>query len=123
MLILSFFSKSYLITFRILPILCVTLYMFSYGAGAGALMWVFMGELLPPEYKVLSGMITGVVVLEVFLVTKIFPGLLAMLPYGTYWIFAGITLASNIFYATLMPETRGLSMLEIKKLFLKSENA
>ena len=107
---------------RILPILCVTLYMFSYGGGAGALMWVFMGELLPPEYKVLSGVIMCVFTLEMFLVTKIFPTLLALLPYGTYWLFAAITLASNIFYATLMPETSGLSMLEIKKLFLRSGN-
>ena len=107
---------------RILPLVCVTLYMFSFGAGTGPLQWVFMGELLPPEYKVLSGMITCVATMEVFIVTKIFPALLVLLkPYGTYWIFAGISLASNIFYATQMPETKGLTILEIRKLFLRTE--
>ena len=107
---------------RILPIICVTLYMFSFGAGTGPLQWVFMGELLPPEYKVLSGMIVCLSTIEIFIVTKIFPTLLVLLkPYGTYWIFAGVSLVSNIFYATLMPETKGLTILEIKKLFLKTE--
>jgi len=107
----------------ILPIVCVTLYMFSYGAGAGPLQWVLMGELLPPDYKVLSGMITSVCCLEIFIITKIFPTLLLLLkPYGTYWLFAGISLASNLFYAKIMPETKGLTMLEIRKLFLATEN-
>ena len=107
------------IALRVLPIVCVTLYMFSFGAGAGPLQWVFVGELLPAEYKVLSGIITSLFTMAVFIVTKIFPNLLEVLkPYCTYWLFAGISFGSNIFYATLMPETRGMSMLEIRKLFL-----
>ena len=107
---------------RILPIICVTIYMFSFGAGAGPLQWVFMGELLPPDYKVLSGIISSISVAEVFIITKIFPTLLVVLkPYGTYWLFAGISFGSNIFYATLMPETRGMSMLEIRQLFLGTQ--
>lgn len=106
-------------TLRILPILCVTLYMFSFGAGAGPLQWVFVGELLPPEYKVLSGIITSLATMSVFIITKIFPTLMDVLrPYGTYWLFAAISFGSNIFYATLMPETRGLSMFEIRKIFV-----
>jgi len=110
-------------TLRILPIICLTLYMFSFGAGTGPLQWVFMGELLPPDYKVLSGIITCVSTMEIFIITKIFPTLLVMLkPYGTYWLFAGISLASNVFYATHMPETKDLTMLEIRKLFLANTN-
>jgi len=109
------------LTLKVLPIICVTLYMFSFGAGAGALQWVFMGELLPPEYKVLSGILTSLATLAIFIITKIFPTLLDVLkPYGTYWLFAGISFGSNIFYATLMPETKGKSMVEIRKLFLKN---
>ena len=36
----------------LLAVLCVTVYMFSFGAGAGPLQHVILGELLPPEYKV-----------------------------------------------------------------------
>merc|ERR1719481_944549 len=107
---------------RVVPIVCVTLYMFSFGAGAGPLQWVFMGELLPPDYKVLSGAITCITTAEIFIITKIFPTLLIYLkPYGTYWLFAGFCLASNMFYVIFMPETKGLTMLEIRKLFLPTE--
>ena len=71
----------------------VTLYMFCFGAGAGPLSWVFLGELLPREYKVLSGLIISLATLTVFIVTKIFPSLLASLsPQGTYWLFSAISL-------------------------------
>ena len=56
----------------VIPILCVSLYLFAFGAGkenelelekhlfisfkgSGPLQWVFLAELLPPDYKVLSG--------------------------------------------------------------------
>ena len=35
----------------VLPVISVTFYMFCFGAGAGPLQWVFLGELLPREYK------------------------------------------------------------------------
>ena len=103
----------------ILPVISVTLYMFCFGAGAGPLQWVFLGELLPREYKVLSGVITCLSVCAVFIVTKVFPTLLISLsPHGTYWLFAAVSLSSNIFYAFFMPETRGKTAAEIKKIFL-----
>ena len=104
---------------NIVPVISVTLYMFCFGAGAGPLQWVFLGELLPREYKVLSGVITSLSVCAVFIVTKIFPALLTSLsPHGTYWLFAAVSLSSNIFYFFFMPETRGKTAAEIKKIFL-----
>ena len=101
-------------------VISVTFYMFCFGAGAGPLQWVFLGELLPREYKVLSGVITSLATTAVFIVTKVFPTLLDTLsPHGTYWLFAAISLASNIFYFFFMPETRGKTALEIKQMFLK----
>ena len=38
--------------YRVLPVICLLIYMFGFGAGSGPLQWVFMGELLPPDYKV-----------------------------------------------------------------------
>ena len=104
---------------RLLPILCIMLFMFSFGAGAGPLQWVFMGELLPPEYKVLSGILVSLSTIAIFITTKMFHTLVEVLqPYGVYWLLAGVSLLSNIFYATCMPETKGKSLLEIRKLFL-----
>lgn len=104
----------------IVPIISVTLYMFCYGAGAAPLMWVYFGELLPREYKVLSGIIIFIMNISIFIVTKIFPTLLAILsPAGTYWLFAAISLGSNILYVFFMPETSGKNAAEIKRIFVK----
>ena len=105
-------------TLRILPVICIMLYMFAFGAGAAPLQWVFLGELLPPEYKVLSGIITSFSTLAVFIVTQLFPTLLeVILPSGTYWMFGGVALVSNLFYALVVPETKGKSILEIRNIF------
>ena len=79
-----------------------------------------MAELLPREYKVLAGLIGFLANLFIFIMTKIFPSLLASLSqHGTYWLFAAISLSSNIFYFLFMPETRGKTAAEIKKIFVK----
>jgi hypothetical protein len=39
------------------PLPALALYMFAYSAGAGPLQWVWLGELVPPEYKFFSGVI------------------------------------------------------------------
>ena len=106
----------------ILPIICVSLYLFSFGAGVGPLQWVFLGELLPPEYKVLSGLIVSVASGTIFVVTKIFPALLDLLAsYGTYWLFASFSLSANILYFFFLPETKGKTLLEIQQIFSKKE--
>ena len=103
-----------------LPVLVVTLFMFCSGAGTAPLIWVYLAELLPREYKVLSGLICALGLVPVFLATKIFPTLLQLLtPAGTYWLFAAVGFSSNFFYYFCMPETKGKTALEVKQLFLK----
>jgi len=82
---------------------------------------VYLGELLPSEYKVLSGIINSLANVPIFVLTLIFPTLKELLtPAVTYWIFAFFGLISNIFYFFFMPETRGKTPLEIKEIFLKN---
>ena len=91
---------------EVVPVISLVVYMFCFGAGVGPLQWVFLGELLPREYKVLAGVIIVLKDIPIFIVTKTFPTLLATLsPPGTYWLFASICLVSNIFYFFFMPET------------------
>jgi len=107
---------------RVVPVLCVVVFMFSFGAGAGPLQWVFLGELLPPDYKVLSGIMASLSTLAIFVVTKAFPSILASsigAP-GAYWLFAFVALVSNLFYVLCMPETKGMSLLQIKEIFTKN---
>ena len=85
--------------------------------------WVFVGELLPPEYKVLSGIITSFASVSIFGTTKLFPTLLdVMSGYGVYWLFAGIAFSANILYHFFIPETKGKTMLEIRQEFEKKYN-
>ena len=102
------------------PVLTVSVFMFCSGAAVAPLLWVYLAELLPREYKVLSGLICSLGLLPVFLTTKIYPSLLSLLsPHGTYWLFAAIGLSSNVFYYFCMPETKGKSSIEVKQIFLK----
>ena len=79
---------------------------------------MFLAELLPPEYKVLSGVITSLASLAIFIVTKMFPSLLHLMgPHGTYWLFGAIAMASNLFYYFLVPETKGKSFMEMQQHF------
>ena len=107
----------------ILPVLSVIVYLLCFGAGAGPLTVVYLGEMLPREYNLLAGVVIFVSNLSVFLMTKMFPSLLvALSPQGTCWLFAGVCLASNFFFIFFMPETKGKHAGQIKKMFLKIEN-
>ena len=107
---------------NILPIICICLYLFAYGAGAGPLMFVFVGELLPPEYKVLSGVIFSITFFTVFVVTQTFSSLLVLLtPYGTYWLYASFSLLTTLFFLFFLPETKGKTLLEIQNSFKKNK--
>merc|ERR1719189_807841 len=80
---------------RAVPVLCVLVYMFSFGAGSGPLQWVFLGELLPPDYKVLAGIMASLSTLAIFVVTKAFPSILssAIGAPGAYWIFSIVAMS------------------------------
>ena len=101
----------------------VVVYMVSYCAGVGPLMWVFLGEMIPPEYKVLSGLIASSTFVTIFATTQLFPTLLMVLtPWGTYWLFAGVCVLCNVYYFSLMKETKGMSSLEIREMFIKDNS-
>ena len=86
----------------------------------GPLMWVFIAEMLPREYKVLSGIVSSAGLFFVFAVTKTFPTLTTLTsPQVIYWTFSGVALASNFFYFFLLPETKGETPLEVKNMFLE----
>ena len=101
----------------LVPVLSVTVYILCYGSGAGPLTIVYHGELIPRDYNVLAGVVMFLANLSVLTVTKSLPTLLDTLsPHGTYWLFSIIGLSSNIFYLLFMPDTRGRTEGEIKRL-------
>ena len=105
-----------------IQLVAVVLFMFCFGAGSGPLIFVLMGELLPREYKVLSGIASALSNLPMFALTKGFPSLQQVLPPGgPFWLLAAISGLSNLFYFFFLPETRGKTALEIKQIFLKHQ--
>ena len=103
-------------------LVAVVLYMFCFGAGSGPLIFVLMGELLPREYKVLSGIASALSNLPMFALTKVFPTLQqAMSPGAPFWLLAAVSALSNIFYFFFLPETRGKTALEVKQIFSKQK--
>ena len=103
-------------------LVAVVLFMFSFGAGSGPLVFVLMGELLPREYKVLSGIASALSNIPMFALTKGFPSLQQVLPPGgPFWLLAAVSGLSNLFYVFFLPETRGKTALEVKQIFLKHQ--
>jgi len=101
--------------------ICIFIYMFAYCTGVISLLVVWVGELMPPEYNVLVGFIEVSNAVFIFLSIKMFSVMLDNLQtYGTFWLYAGISFALTIFYMTKMPETKGMSILEIRNMFLQS---
>ena len=90
--------------------------------GASPLQWVLLAELLPPEYKVLSGLSTSLATLAIFTILKVFPILQAALGQaGTYWLLGSIALSSNGFFYFFVPETKGKTFVEIQQCFRRNE--
>ena len=75
---------------------------------------------MPPEYKTLAGVCMAFSTLTILILTTAFPTLLVVLrPYGTYWLLAGGCGAGNVLYCKFMPETKGMSIVEIRQMFIK----
>ena len=70
------------------------------------------------SFAFMNFIILLLVTFALFLNTKLFPNLLVWIkPYGTYWLFASSGLVALIIYCTIMPESKGKSMVEIKQMF------
>ena len=55
-----------------------------------------------------------------FLIIKVFPNLTSsLLPHGTYWLFAAFCFLTALHQVVFMPETKGLSILQIRQIFIK----
>ena len=98
----------------IIPLLCyVACFAFSYGP----IVWVIVSEIFPTRIRGLavsigsfSLMVTG------FLITLTNPVLLkTIMPSGTFFLYAGLTLPAIWFIWKYVPETRGKSLEEIEK--------
>ncbi|KAL1432274.1 hypothetical protein MTO96_013594 [Rhipicephalus appendiculatus] len=102
-----------------LPLVCLSLFIIGFSCGMGPIPWLMMGELLPLRVRgFATGMCTGFNWTMAFVVTKTFNDMIDLLkPYGTYWFFCGVMIASFFVVVLTLPETKGKTLEEIEATF------
>ena len=101
-------------TLIIIPLLC---YVASFAFSYGPIVWVIISEIFPTRIRGLavsigsfSLMVTG------FVITLTNPLLIeSIMPSGTFFLYAGLTLPAIWFIWRFVPETKGKTLEEIEK--------
>ncbi|XP_064604839.1 proton myo-inositol cotransporter-like [Liolophura sinensis] len=104
-----------------LPIFGMVLYLASFAPGFAPMPWTLNSEMYPLWARS-SGNACATAVNWLFnlLVSQTFLTLLeSMTSYGTYWLYAGISVIGISVFTMIVPETKGKSLEEIEQLFSK----
>ncbi|XP_040387425.1 solute carrier family 2, facilitated glucose transporter member 8 isoform X4 [Cygnus olor] len=104
-----------------LAVVSLGLFVAGFALGWGPVPWLVMSEIFPLKAR---GISSGVCVLTnwvmAFLVTKEFHDLIALMSYGTFWLFSAFCCLSVTFTAFYVPETKGQTLEQIEAHFRRS---
>ncbi|XP_066836584.1 solute carrier family 2, facilitated glucose transporter member 8 isoform X3 [Anser cygnoides] len=104
-----------------LAVVSLGLFVAGFALGWGPVPWLVMSEIFPLKAR---GISSGVCVLTnwvmAFLVTKEFHDLIALISYGTFWLFSAFCCLSVTFTAFYVPETKGQTLEQIEAHFRRS---
>ena len=94
-------------------------FMAGFALGWGPIAYMVVSEVVPTRARATVGGIgTALNWTIAFLVTYLFHDFnLALSYYGTFWLYASFSLASLIFVAVFLPETKGRTLEEIEQYF------
>ncbi len=108
---------------ELMPVIGLNIFMVGYSVGFASVPFVIMGELFPNRYRnVLSSISSSFNLTNTFLVIKLFTNLQTLIGLsGLFWLYAAVSLASSIFVAVALPETKGKTLEEIEAHFRKQE--
>lgn len=103
----------------LLPVGALLLFMVGFSVGYANIPFLLMGELLPVRQRSVLSSVAGSFNLgTMFTVIKTYPQLRhAMGTHGTFWLYSALCLASCVFVALLLPETKGKTLDEIESHF------
>ncbi|XP_076055623.1 facilitated trehalose transporter Tret1-like [Oratosquilla oratoria] len=110
-------------TLRWLPLLTLTVYIFSYAIGFASIPGMILSELIPPNIKEWA-VSTGAIFkwISSFIVTVTFSPLQQALgDFSAYFFFCGMNALAFVFCFLFVPETKGKTLEEIGAQFRKKE--
>ncbi|XP_024993675.1 sugar transporter ERD6-like 16 [Cynara cardunculus var. scolymus] len=114
----SFYFKDQGIFLEWVPLLAasgVLIFIAAFSIGMGAVPWLIMSEIFPLHIKGAAGSLVVLVNwLGAWVVSYSFNFLIVWSPAGTFWLFSGFCVATVVFVAKLVPETKGKSLEEIQ---------
>ncbi|KAB0801232.1 hypothetical protein PPYR_05586 [Photinus pyralis] len=98
------------------PLFSLIVYVLGFSLGFGPIPWLMLGEIFPIRVKgIAASFATAFHWLCTFVVTKSFVNIIQGVgPYGAFWIFGILSIASVVFVSLIVPETKNKSLDEIE---------
>ncbi|KAK9460751.1 general substrate transporter [Lipomyces oligophaga] len=99
-------------------VIFVWLFVVNFAYSAGCISWIYPSEIFPLGVRSQAmGVAVAANWASNFLIGLFTPVLLAKIRYGTFFLFAGCTLALLIWVSVSLPETKGVSIEDMDKLW------
>ena len=108
----AFFSEN----FGIVPA-CIFGFIAAHAVGQGAVIWVFISEIFPNEYRA-AGQSLGSFTHWMFaaLLTTFFPKMVTAFPAGyVFLFFCGMMVLQLVWVSLMVPETKGVPLEDIER--------
>ncbi|XP_072380447.1 facilitated trehalose transporter Tret1-like isoform X2 [Diabrotica undecimpunctata] len=106
---------------NLLPLILLISYIISYNSGFGALPFIFLGEMFPPNAKFLATSVTGTLYwIVAFMITKNFQLMLSLIGLYGYFLFCSFCcILGTLFSKYYLIETKNKTLEEIQMEFDK----
>ena len=116
---ISYFDAHALLLASIIIFSAITLFLLFFHLGPGGLVWVLRGEVIPTEFRGTgTGLISAFIYLANFAIVFAFPIWKAAYGIFSFFIFeALLSLFAVIFVALFLPETKNVSVDQMRDLF------
>lgn len=104
-----------------IPLVSLTMYMFAFSCGFGAIPWLIPSEIIALRFRsTLNGLATCSSSVFGFIIAKTFNDLEESIGlYGTFWLFGLSCIMASLFVYFIVPETKGKNIKDIEKFFKK----